>query len=57
MRGDSRTDSARRELHEHVVMQFRDEDDGIVAVAEVSVDAGQQMCAEVSGCEGGCVAD
>ncbi len=43
MRGDSRTDSARRELHEHVVMQFRDEDDGMVAVAEVSVDTGQQM--------------
>lgn len=43
MRGDSRADSARRELHEHVVMQFRDEDDGMVAVAEVSVDTGQQM--------------
>lgn len=56
MRGDSRTDSACRELHEHVVMQFRDEDDGMVAVAEwtrasrcerghgpadVSVDTGQ----------------
>lgn len=52
MRGDSRTDSARRELHEHVVMQFRDKDDGwlrslkddgMVAVAEVSVDTGQRM--------------